>query len=106
MDGRRSCSIGLAAKALTQAVAEAVLVELEPWVALELRCPEDGATAVIADLGARGASVSGVSSGRLGAVLHGKAPLSRMLGYVTKLRSMTKGKGQVSMQPAGFEPMR
>jgi elongation factor G len=95
-----------AAKALALAIERAGLVELEPWVALELRCPEDGSQAVMADLGARGATVSGVSSGRLGAVLHGRAPLSRMLGYVTKLRSMTKGKGQVSMRPDGFAPVK
>ena len=95
-----------AAKAMAQALEQAELVELEPWVALELWCPEDAVTAVLADLGARGAVVSGVASGRLGARLHGRAPLSRMLGYVTRLRSMTRGKGQVSLLPAGFAPVR
>ena len=31
-------------------------------------------------------------------------PLSRMLGYVTRLRSQTKGLGRVSMRPDGFAP--
>jgi elongation factor G len=95
-----------AAKALAAALASAELVELEPWVALELWCPEEAANAVLADLGARGATVSGVASGRLGARLQGRAPLARMLGYVTKLRSMTRGMGQVSLQPGGFAPIR
>ncbi len=95
-----------AAKALSLALSTAGIVELEPWVAFELWCPEEAANAVLADLGARGATVSGVASGRLGARLHGRAPLARMLGYVTKLRSMTRGKGQVTMQPAGFAPAR
>jgi elongation factor G len=95
-----------AAKALAIAFAAAHPLELEPWVALELWCPEDASNAVLADLGARGAVVSGVASGRLGARLHGKAPLARMLGYVTKLRSMTRGKGQVSLQPAGYAATR
>ena len=60
------------------------------------------AARVLADLGARGAEVSSVAAGGLGARLTGRAPLSRMLGYVTRLRSVTKGLGQVSMRPAGF----
>ncbi|MEO6593563.1 MAG: hypothetical protein ABIP94_02280, partial [Planctomycetota bacterium] len=95
-----------AAKAVVAAVNLAELVELEPWVSLEVWCPEESATAVRADLGARGAAVSSVSSGRLGARLRGRAPLARMLGYVTRLRSMTKGRGQVSLRPFGYAPVR
>jgi len=91
-----------AAKALAAAVESAGLREAEPWVTFEVWCPEDSSAAVLADLGARGAAVLGVSSGRLGARLLGKAPLARMLGYVTRLRSVTRGRGTVSMQPAGF----
>jgi elongation factor G len=95
-----------AAKALAAAIEQAGRVELEPWVQIEVWCPEDTSAAVLADLGSRGALVSGVSSGRLGAYLLGRAPLARMLGYVTRLRSLTRGRGQVSLQPAGFARMR
>ena len=88
--------------ALDHALSEAGTVELEPWVAIEVTAPAASSNAVLADLGARGAEVSSVSAGRLGARLAGRAPLARMLGYVTRLRSITKGLGQVSMQPAGF----
>lgn len=90
--------------ALDQAVAEAELVELEPWVELEVTAPAASSHAVLADLGSRGAETSSVSAGRLGARLRGRAPLANMLGYVTRLRSITKGLGQVSMRPAGFAP--
>lgn len=93
-----------AAKALAVALDQAVIVEWEPWTRFELWTPEESSAAVLADLGARGALVTGVSSGRLGARLQGRAPLARMLGYVTKLRSMTKGRGQVSLTPAGYGP--
>ena len=95
-----------AAKALAAAIDQAGRVELEPWVQIEVWCPEDTSAAVLADLGSRGALVSGVSSGRLGAYLLGRAPLARMLGYVTRLRSLTRGRGLVSLQPAGFARMR
>ena len=84
------------------ALATAGVVELEPWVALEVLAPAASSNAVLADLGARGAEMNGVSAGRQGARLTGRAPLARMLGYVTRLRSITKGLGQVSMRPDGF----
>ena len=93
-----------AAKAFAQAVDEAGLVELEPWVRIELLCPQESTNPVIADLGARSAEVASIAAGRLGARLEARAPLARMLGYVTKLRSMTKGRGQVSLRPVGFAP--
>lgn len=95
-----------ARKALDAALAQAGVVELEPWVQVELWCPEESTAPVLADLAARGASVASISSGRLGARLHGRAPLSRMLGYVTKLRSMTRGRGQVSLRLLGHAPQR
>lgn len=91
-----------AARALVEALAEAGVHGEEPEVEVEVWCPEEGLQPVLADLGAREAVVSGVAGGRLGARVVGRAPLRRMLGYVTKLRSMTKGLGRASMQPAGW----
>lgn len=91
-----------ASLALDDALAGAGVVELEPWVALEVLAPAASSNAVLADLGSRGAEVTSVAAGRLGARLSGRAPLARMLGYVTRLRSITKGLGQVTMRPDGF----
>jgi len=93
-----------ATKALENAIAKAGLVELEPWVAFEVLAPASSSAAVLADLGARGGEVSNLAAGRLGARLSGRAPLARMIGYVTRLRSITKGLGQVVIRPAGFAP--
>jgi len=91
-----------ASKALEVALAEAGVVELEPWVSLEILAPAASSNAVLADLGQRAAEVDSVAAGRLGARLSGRAPLQRMVGYVTRLRSITKGLGQVHMRPAGY----
>lgn len=91
-----------ASKAFENAVAEAGLVELEPWVSFEVLTPAASSTAVLADLASRGGEVGNMTAGRMGARLSGRAPLSRMLGYVTRLRSVTKGLGQVVMRPDGF----
>ena len=93
-----------ATKALDDAVAKAGPVELEPWVSFEVLAPAASSAAVLADLGARGGEVGNLAAGRSGARLTGRAPLSRMIGYVTRLRSITKGLGHVVMRPAGFAP--
>ena len=93
-----------AAKALEHALGHADLVELEPWVVFEVLAPAASSAAVLADLGSRGGEISQIASGSLGARLNGRAPLARMLGYVTRLRSITKGLGQVVMRPDGFAP--
>ncbi|MBL8755596.1 MAG: GTP-binding protein [Planctomycetes bacterium] len=90
--------------AFEQAMQNAGWHELEPWVRIEIWCPQESSPPVLADLKARGVEVLGVWAGRLGARLEAKGPLSRMLGYVTKLRSMTKGRGQASMRPLGYAP--
>ncbi|MFK7741940.1 MAG: GTP-binding protein [Planctomycetota bacterium] len=91
-----------ASKALENAVLAAGPLDLEPWVAFEVIAPAASSTAVLADLGARGAEVTSVAAGRLGARLTGRASLANMLGYVTKLRSASKGLGQVTIRPDGF----
>jgi elongation factor G len=93
-----------AAKALEDAVSRAGLVELEPWVSFEVLAPAASSAAVLADLGSRGGEVANLAAGRMGARLTGRAPLARMIGYVTRLRSITKGLGQVVIRPAGFAP--
>ncbi len=91
-----------ASKAFENAVAAAGLIELEPWVSFEVLTPATTSAAVLADLGSRGGEVGNLTAGRTGARLLGRAPLSRMIGYVTRLRSVTKGLGQVVMRPDGF----
>lgn len=93
-----------AAKSFAAALDRAGVVALEPYIRFEVTCPEDATTPVVADLGMRGAEVGIVAAGRLGGRIEGRAPLQRMLGYVTKLRSMTRGLGQVHMRPLGYAP--
>jgi elongation factor G len=94
-----------ASKAFDQVLLTAGVVDLEPQVQFEVRCPEESAPAVMADLAAREGRVDRVSSGRLGAIINGHTSLASMIGYVTRLRSMTRGLGKVSMRPAGLGPM-
>jgi len=94
-----------AVRALESALAAGGVQVHEPWVALEIWCPEASCAAVLADLGAREAQVQGVAAGQLGARIRGTAPLGRMLGYVTRLRSISRGLGRVVLRPCGFAPV-
>lgn len=92
-----------AGRALQLALESAGLAVLEPWVSIDLWCPEAGSAPVLADLAARGAELQSVAAGGLGMRARGRASLARMLGYITRLRSMTKGRGRVLLRPDGYQ---
>lgn len=87
--------------ALGKAVAAAGIIELEPMVEFEVRCPTEHQSAVFADLLARGVHMRHVSAGQLGALLQGRGRLRAFLGYPTRLRSITRGHGEVQLVPRG-----
>ncbi|MBN1487207.1 MAG: elongation factor G [Anaerolineae bacterium] len=97
-------STGIAFKAAgTQAFREAVEsaapVLLEPVMDVEVIMPESFVGDVIGDLNARGADIQ-LMEPRPGGVqaVRAYAPLSKMFGYATDLRSMTQGRGTFTME--------
>src|SRR5262245_28956720 len=93
------------AVALGKALDAAGRVELEPEVEFDVRCPPEHRSVVLADLLARGAAMRQVSAGQLGALLQGRGRLRAFLGYATRLRSLTRGQGEVQLQPRGLAPV-
>ncbi len=104
---------GSTPQALRIAVAQAVRAALEdaggsllqPIMAIEVTVPDDNMGAVLGDLQARRAMISGQESEMGMASITGEAPLSSLLGYMTDLRSLTKGRGQFTMEFARFDVM-
>ncbi len=91
------------AGALTRAMANALQghTELrEPIMNVVVRVPESHMSGVLSDLNSRGGEILGIDL-ELSEV-RAKAPLSEMFAYSTKLRSLTQGKGEFSLEPAGF----
>lgn len=89
--------------ALTRAMANALSghTELrEPIMTVVVRVPESHMSGVLSDLNSRGGEVLGIDL-ELSEV-RAKAPLAEMFAYSTKLRSLTQGKGEFSLEPAGF----
>jgi elongation factor G len=92
-----------AAGALKKALEAAGPVLMEPIMSLELFVPEDFVGEVVTLLGAKGGKVESMEESAEGKVIHSLAPLSRMFGFSTELRSATQGRGNFAMRFQRFD---
>ncbi len=91
-----------ASDALRKAVQEAGAVLLEPIMKLEVVTPDDYLGDVMADLLSRRAQIDKMSErGRL-KVIEARAPLEKMFGYSTAVRSLSQGRASYSMEPLEY----
>jgi elongation factor G len=92
------------AMAFSQAVEKASPVFLEPVMDLEVVVPDGYTGEVMGDLNARGAEIREMIS-RAGSVqaVRAFAPLAKMFGYATDLRSLTQGRGTFTMEFHHYE---
>jgi elongation factor G len=91
-----------ASDALRKAVQEAGSVLLEPIMRLEVVTPEDYLGGITADLSSRRALIERTSSrGRL-MVIDARAPLEKMFGYSTAVRSLSQGRAGYTMEPLEY----
>jgi elongation factor G len=92
-----------ASMACKEALAQASPFLLEPIMAVEVFVPEAFTGEVIGDLNARGGKIESIDH-KMGAhLIKATAPLSRMFGYSTSLRSATQGRGTFTMQFSRFD---
>jgi elongation factor G len=94
-----------AASAFREASERADVELLEPLMEFEVHVPSEFASGVIADLNARRAELDSVQSAGVLRVVHGLAPLHRMFGYSTAVRSLSQGRASFSMRPRGHRPV-
>ncbi len=91
--------------AVRDALATCPSVLLEPWMAVEVMTPEAYTGPVLGDLQARRGEVRGLEvRGRL-QVLWASAPLSRLFGYATALRSLTQGRASCALHFERYAPV-
>jgi elongation factor G len=86
-----------AVSAFREACRQADPILLEPIMRLEILCPREYVGTVHQQLAARHGRVTGTEPQGDVQVLRAIAPLSRMFGYATDLRSITQGRGSYSM---------
>ena len=99
------------AQALRIAVSQAVnsaLIDaggqvLRPLMRVEVVVPDESMGTVLGDLQSRGAAITGQESEMDVSVIHAECPLNELLGYTTRLRSLTRGRGQFTMEFARFD---
>ena len=95
-----------ASMAMREALQKADPVILEPVMDIEVVVPEQFTGDVISDLGARQAQIEGMTlrTGGYQAV-RAMAPLARMFGYATGLRSLSQGRGTFTMEFDHYAPV-
>jgi len=76
---------------------------MEPIMNLELFVPEDFVGDVVTLLGAKGAKVESMQESAEGKAIQSLAPLSKMFGFSTELRSATQGRATFSMRFDRFD---
>ncbi len=76
----------------------AKMVLLEPVMNLEVIVPENHFGDIVSDLSARRGKINETSDRLNLKVINAHVPLSEMFGYVTSLRSLTKGRGTSTME--------
>ncbi len=91
--------------ALREAVKGAGMVLLEPIMKIEVTTPEEYMGDVIGDLSSRRAQIQGTNQRGSVVIIKALAPLAEMQGYVTILRSMTKGRATSVMLMSHYDPV-
>ncbi|MDA0375247.1 MAG: GTP-binding protein [Planctomycetota bacterium] len=95
-----------ASRALRQALAHAGVDVLEPWSAVDVTADPSDRTPILQDLRARHAEIEGVEQDDATLHVHAALPLRTALGYATRLRSLTHGRGTVFLASRGSRPLR
>jgi len=90
-------------KGLLTAAREGAPTLLEPVMELELITPAESAGKVLGSLQQKRGRVEGMQTRGDTEIVHAKVPLSEMFGYMTELRSATKGRGTFSMEFSHFD---
>ena len=91
-----------ASDALRKAVHEAGAVLLEPIMKLEVVTPEDYLGNITADLSSRRALIEKTYTRGKVMVIEARAPLEKMFGYSTAVRSLSQGRASYSMEPLEY----
>ena len=95
-------SVG-ASMACRNALENGALGLLEPIMEVEIFVPDNYMGDAISDLNARAGKVESISPKMGIQVIKAVAPLARMFGYSTALRSVTQGRGTFSMKFSRFD---
>jgi len=92
-----------ASMAFRNACSQAGPLKLEPIMKVEILVPDEFVGEVISDLNTRQGRIEQILSEGAVQVLIARAPLSRMFGYSTALRSVSQGRANFTMQFSHYD---
>lgn len=92
-----------ASMAFQEAAQKAKPVILEPIMRVEVVVPEQFMGDITGSLSGKRGAIEGMEERGMNKVINAKVPLSEMFGYTTTLRSMTEGRGSMTMEFDHYE---
>jgi len=92
-----------ASQAFHEAVQKAKPVLLEPVMEVEVIVPEEFMGDITGNLSGKRGAIEGMEDRGINKAIHAKVPLAEMFGYTTILRSMTEGRGSMTMEFDHYE---
>ena len=92
-----------ASQAFQEAALKARPVILEPIMRVEVVIPEQFMGDITGNLSGKRGAIDGMEERGMNKVVNAKVPLSEMFGYTTTLRSMTEGRGSMTMEFDHYE---
>jgi elongation factor G len=87
-----------ASMAFKEAAQRAKPVLLEPIMRIEVVVPEQFMGDITGNLSGKRGAIEGMEDRGMNKAIKAKVPLSEMFGYTTTLRSMTEGRGSMTME--------
>jgi elongation factor G len=91
-------------EAFQSALQTAQSVVLEPIMKLEISCPDDSTGPIQSDLNSRRAIVTGTEIRGGLHIIDAEAPLAKMFGYSSSVRSLSQGRASFTMEPLRYSP--
>ena len=96
----------IAAKAcFREGMKKATPIILEPIMDVEVTTPQDHVGDVVGDLNRRRGMIQNQESSGSTILVRAQVPLKEMFGYISHLRSMTKGRASFTMQFHHYDPV-
>jgi len=95
-----------AAEAFEKAIEAAIPVMLEPIMHLALAVPKENVGDILFDLGGRRAEVQEADFMDDFQHISALCPLSELFGYATQFRSLTSGRGDLTVEPSDYRPRK
>ncbi len=89
--------------AFKEAMKKANPILLEPIMGVEVTTPEDYQGDLVGDINRRRGAISGMENKSGACIITATVPLEMLFGYVTDIRSLSKGRASASITPSHFE---